>query len=145
VARHYDIMPGRGGGWEVRTARRLVRKRPSLSEAVVDARRYASKAGGGEVRVRASRDGDVTSRETIKGERMATNYEVLPNPDGGWDVRKDGGKRASSRHGTQREAARAAKDYARNAGGGEVRVHDRAGRVRSSDTIAKEDPFPPRG
>ncbi|MDX6533968.1 MAG: hypothetical protein QOF68_1712 [Gaiellales bacterium] len=76
---------------------------------------------------------------------MPTDYEVVPNPDGGWDVRKDGGNRASSHHRTQPEAARAAKDYARNAGGGEVRVHGRDGKVRSSDTIAKKDPFPPRG
>jgi hypothetical protein len=90
-------------------------------------------------------DGEVTGSETTKGEPMPTDYEVVPNPDGGWDVRKDGGKRASSHHRTQPEAARAAKDYARNAGGGEVRVHGRDGRVRSSETIAKRDPFPPHG
>jgi uncharacterized protein DUF2188 len=87
----------------------------------------------------------VSSGRIDEGDGMPTNYEVVPNPDGGWDARKDGGKRASSHHRTPPEAARAAKDYARDAGGGEVRVHGRDGKVRSSDTIAREDPFPPRG
>jgi Uncharacterized protein conserved in bacteria (DUF2188) len=76
---------------------------------------------------------------------MPTDYEVVPNPGGGWDVRKDGGTRASSHHPTQPKAARAAKDYARTAGGGEVRVHGRDGKIRTADTIATSDPFPPRG
>jgi uncharacterized protein DUF2188 len=84
-------------------------------------------------------------RTVDRGDGVSTNYEVVPNANSGWDVRKAGGKRASSHHRTQPEAERAAKDYARNAGGGEVRVHGRDGKVRTSDTIAKRDPFPPRG
>jgi len=76
---------------------------------------------------------------------VATNYEVVPGPDGGWDVQKDGAKRASSHHAKQSEAADAARRYARNAGGGEVRVHGKDGQIRSTSTIGKNDPFPPRG
>ncbi len=76
---------------------------------------------------------------------MPTNYQVVPNANGGWDVQKDGSKRASSHHSTQSDAAAAAKRYARNAGGGEVRMHGKDGKIRSTDTIAKADPFPPRG
>jgi hypothetical protein len=78
-------------------------------------------------------------------EPMPRDYEVTPNPKGGWDVIADGGKRASSHHDTQKAAHQAARRLAENAGGGEVRIHGRDGRIRQSDTIAKPDPFPPRG
>jgi hypothetical protein len=62
-------------------------------------------------------------RTPIKGAKMATKYEVVPSPDGGW----------------RGEALRM------NARGGEVRVHGRDGRIRSTSTINKTDPLPPRG
>ena len=73
------------------------------------------------------------------------NRHVVPNPDGGWDVRAPGANRASSHHNTQADAERRAKEIVRNAGGGEVRIHGRDGRIRDSDTIAPgNDPYPPR-
>ena len=53
-----------------------------------------------------------------------------------WVVTKPGAKRASSVHGTQREAARHAAEILRNTGGGERVTHGRDGRIRSKDTIA---------
>lgn len=73
------------------------------------------------------------------------NRHVVPNPDGGWDVKKPGANRASTHHDTQREAERRAKEIVRNKGGGEVRIHGRDGRIRDSDTIPPgNDPHPPR-
>ena len=73
------------------------------------------------------------------------NRHVVPNPDGGWDVKKPGADRASSHHRTQREAEQRAKEIVRNAGGGEVRIHDRKGQIRDSDTVAPgNDPHPPK-
>ena len=70
---------------------------------------------------------------------------VVPNSDGGWDVRKPGSSRASSHHDTQREAEVRAKEIVRNAGGGEVRIHDTKVRIRDSDTVAPaRDPHPPK-
>lgn len=70
---------------------------------------------------------------------------VVPNPGGGWDVTKPGGGRASAHTGTQAEAISRAREIVTNAGGGEVRIHGRNGRIRDSDTIAPgNDPFPPR-
>jgi hypothetical protein len=70
---------------------------------------------------------------------------VVPNPSGGWDVKKPGSKRASSHESTQADAVVRARDIVRNAGGGEVRIHDRKGRIRDSDTIPPgNDPNPPR-
>jgi Uncharacterized protein conserved in bacteria (DUF2188) len=76
---------------------------------------------------------------------MPRDYEITPNPKGGWDVIADGGKRASSHHDTQKAAHAAARLYATKAGGGEIRIHGKDGQIRQSDTIAKPDPFPPRG
>ena len=76
---------------------------------------------------------------------MPRDYEVTPSPDGGWNVIADGAKRRSSHHDTQSAAHQAARHLAANAGGGEIRIHGRDGKIRQSDTIKKPDPFPPRG
>lgn len=70
---------------------------------------------------------------------------VVPNPDGGWDVKAPGADRASSHHDTQADAERRAKEIVNNAGGGEVVTHRPNGQIRDSDTVAPaKDPFPPR-
>lgn len=75
----------------------------------------------------------------------STNRPVVPNPDGGWDVRAPGAGRASSHHDTQADGIDRARQIVHNAGGGEVVTHGRDGRIRDSDTIAPgHDPFPPR-
>jgi hypothetical protein len=62
-----------------------------------------------------------------------------------WKVVKPGADRASSRHDTQADAERRAKEIVGNAGGGEVVIHDRKGRIRDKDTVAPgNDPNPPR-
>lgn len=70
---------------------------------------------------------------------------VVPAKDGGWAVRKPGAARASATAPTQAAAAAAARRIVENAGGGEVRIHGRDGRIRDSDTVAPgNDPNPPR-
>lgn len=61
---------------------------------------------------------------------------VVPNPDGGWDVRKPGASRASAHERTQADAEARAKEIVGHVGGGEVRIHGRDGRIRDSDTVA---------
>ncbi len=81
----------------------------------------------------------------------------MPRNSGGADVTKGGNNprpwkvtvpdrdRAISRHGTQAEAEKAAKDYLRDHGGGEARIHRPDGTIRDSDTVAPaRDPNPPR-
>lgn len=71
---------------------------------------------------------------------------VVPNPGGGWDVKKPRANRASAHTDTQREATQRATEIVRNSGGGEVRIHGRDGQVRDSTTIAPgNDPYPPKG
>nr|WP_299882662.1 DUF2188 domain-containing protein [uncultured Sulfitobacter sp.] len=73
-----------------------------------------------------------------------TDRYVTKHPKG-WAVRAPGADRASSVHGTQREAEAAAKRTVANQGGGEVRIQGRDGKWRDSDTVAPgRDPFPPR-
>lgn len=76
---------------------------------------------------------------------MPRNYHVRRNPNGGWDAKAAGSKRASSNHPTQAAAEAAAKGYAAKRGGGEVRIHGRDGAIRDSDTVSRaRDPNPPR-
>lgn len=62
-----------------------------------------------------------------------------------WKVVAPNAQRASSRHDTQKEAIDRARPIVKNAGGGEIVIHDRKGRIRDSDTVAPgNDPHPPR-
>ena len=75
----------------------------------------------------------------------SNNRHVVPNPDGGWDVKAPGASRASTHHDTQSAAINRAREIVHNAGGGEVVTHGRDGQIRDSDTISPgNDPFPPR-
>jgi len=70
---------------------------------------------------------------------------VVPNPDGGWDVKKPGASRSSAHLPTQRDADERAAGILHRAGGGERITHGRDGAIRSKDTIAPgNDPYPPR-
>lgn len=70
---------------------------------------------------------------------------VVPNKAGGWDVEKAGAKRASQHTDTQAQAIARAKEIVHNAGGGEVTISGRDGKIRDSDTVRPgNDPNPPR-
>lgn len=70
---------------------------------------------------------------------------VYRREDGKWANKRADASRASSVHGTQGEAERAAKAMLKNVGGGELVVKGFDGRIRSKDTIRPaRDPFPPR-
>lgn len=70
---------------------------------------------------------------------------VVPNPEGGWDVKKPGAGRSSSHHDTQADAEARAKEILSNVGGGETVIHRRSGEIRDSDTVPPaRDPNPPK-
>jgi hypothetical protein len=70
---------------------------------------------------------------------------VTQRPDGQWADRAEGAQRAGGLYPTQAEAAAAARQRLENrSGGGEVVIHRPDGRIRDSDTINRQDPFPPR-
>jgi len=75
----------------------------------------------------------------------SNNRHVVPKPDGGWDVKKPAGNRASVHTDTQKQAIDRARDIVTNLGGGEVRIHGRDGQIRDTDTVGGgNDPNPPR-
>lgn len=74
------------------------------------------------------------------------NYHVLKDKNSGeWSVKKAGSNRLSGKFDSQSNAEKAAKRFASNSGGGEVRIHGRDGKIRDSDTVAPaRDPNPPK-
>lgn len=71
---------------------------------------------------------------------------VVPSPEGGWDVKAAGAKRASAHTDTQAEAQSRARTIIENAGGGEMVTQGTDRKIRAKDTIAPgNDPYPPKG
>ena len=70
---------------------------------------------------------------------------IVPNPSGGWDVKKPGAQRSSGHFDRQADAIGRAKEIVGNTGGGEAVIHGRNALIRDSDTVKPgNDPFPPR-
>ena len=70
------------------------------------------------------------------------NQHVVPHSDG-WAVKGAGNTRATSVHGTQRDAIEAARDITRNQRS-EMLIHGENGRIRERNTYG-DDPNPPKG
>lgn len=75
-----------------------------------------------------------------------SNYHVSKDKESGqWRIKKEGGDRLSGFGDTQKDAERVAKEFAKNSGGGEVRIHGLDGKIRDSDTVPPaHDPCPPK-
>jgi hypothetical protein len=69
---------------------------------------------------------------------------VFKTKNGDWANKRDGASKAASLHGTQQQAAYAAKKNLLNSGGGELKIKGLDGKIRSKDTIGKPDPNPPK-
>lgn len=67
---------------------------------------------------------------------------VVPDPNGGWSVKKGGASRASKRFDNQRDAITYARNISRNEGA-EFVIHKQDGTIRSKESYGR-DPFPPR-
>ncbi len=70
-------------------------------------------------------------------------HHVVPNPEGGWDVKRGGASRAGSHHDTKNEAVQSGRSVSRSQGT-ELRIHNKDGRIASSDSHGR-DPYPPKG
>ena len=67
-----------------------------------------------------------------KGKGPGTHH-VLPNPAGGWDIRRGGADRTSGHFDTKAEAIDRGRAMSRNAGT-ELKIHNRDGRIAESDS-----------
>lgn len=93
----------------------------------------------------AQHDADVLDRASSRtrpsrthvrgGARGKNDRHVVPNPNGGWDVKAPGASRASSHHNTQADAQARAREIVHNAGGGELITHGRDSQIRDKETI----------
>jgi len=69
------------------------------------------------------------------------SHHVVPNPGGGWDVRRGGASRATVHTDTKQQAVDRGREISRKQGT-ELRVH-KEGRIARSDSHGS-DPNPPR-
>lgn len=70
-------------------------------------------------------------------------HHVVPNSDrGGWDIKRGGADRASAYVDTKAQAINIAREISRNQGT-EMVVHEKNGRIQSSDSHG-HDPCPPK-
>lgn len=74
---------------------------------------------------------------------MTRNVNVMPHPNGKWQVKVDNAKRAIVRTDTQREAIDRGRTVARNKGV-ELVIRRPDGRIRGKDSHG-HDPYPPKG
>ena len=79
----------------------------------------------------------------MAGRRGPPTHHVVPNPDGGWDVKRGGSERASSHHERKSAAVDEGRRVSRNQET-ELRIHNRDGKIAQSDSHGKE-PKPPPG
>lgn len=68
---------------------------------------------------------------------------IVPNPDGGWDVKKGGAERASKHFETKQEAINTGREISQNQGT-ELVIHGKDGKIQQKDSHGN-DPFPPKG
>jgi hypothetical protein len=66
------------------------------------------------------------------GKSSGNRYAVMPHQDGGWQVKRDGGDRATHRTDTKAEAEAVAREISRNQDA-ELRIYRRDGSIERSD------------
>ena len=68
---------------------------------------------------------------------------VVPDPNGGWNVKKKGAERASGHFDTKEEAVNRGREISKKSGS-EFIVHGKNGKIQYADSHGN-DPFPPPG
>jgi len=68
---------------------------------------------------------------------------VVPDSQGGWDIKQGGASRSSGHFDTKQQAVDRAREISRNAGS-ELYIHNKDGKIGKKDSHGG-DPFPPRG
>ena len=71
------------------------------------------------------------------------SHHVVPNPNGGWDVKKGGASKASVHFERKNQAMEAGREISQNQKT-EFVIHNRHGIIIDSDSHGN-DPYPPKG
>lgn len=72
-----------------------------------------------------------------------STHHVVPNPDGGWDVKRGGAQKSSGHFDTKKQAVDAGRKISQNQNT-ELVIHGLNGKIQSADSHGG-DPCPPRG
>jgi hypothetical protein len=75
--------------------------------------------------------------------KKSNSHHVVPNPNGGWDVKRSGGQRAHKHHETKKAAVDSAREISKSQGT-ELKIHNKDGKISQSDSHGS-DPYPPKG
>lgn len=70
-------------------------------------------------------------------------HHVVPNADGGWDIKKGGGSKLIKHYDRKDDAEARARKISQNQGS-ELVIHGRDGKIQRSDSHGN-DPYPPKG
>ena len=70
-------------------------------------------------------------------------HHVVPNPNGGWDVKKGGSEKASNHFDKMSDAVEKGREISQNQGS-EFYIHGKDGKIQSKDSHGN-DPNPPQG
>ena len=70
-------------------------------------------------------------------------HHVVPNADGGWDIKKGGGSKLIKHYDRKDDAEARARKNSQNQGS-ELVIHVRDGKIQRSDSHVN-DPYPPKG
>ena len=76
------------------------------------------------------------------GKKGPETHHVVPNPDGGWDVKRGGANRSSGHFDRKSDAVDRGREISRNQRT-EFRIHNKDGKIAKSDSHGN-DPFPPK-
>lgn len=71
-----------------------------------------------------------------------TSHHVVPDPQGGWNVKKGGSAKASNHYGTKDAAVAKAREISRNQGS-ELYIHRKDGTIQRKASHGR-DPNPPK-
>ena len=75
--------------------------------------------------------------------KKSRSHHVVPNPKGGWDVKRSGADRSSGHFDRKVDAEKAGRDISRKQGT-EFYIHGKDGKIQRKDSHGN-DPFPPEG
>lgn len=70
-------------------------------------------------------------------------HHIVPNPNGGWDVKKGGAEKASNHFDKKTDAVDKGREISQNQKS-EFYIHGKDGKIQSKDSHGN-DPNPPRG
>lgn len=75
--------------------------------------------------------------------KIPGSHHVVPNADGGWDVKKDGAYRSSGHFDKKQNGVNAVRKISQNQDT-ELYIHGKDAKIQNKDSHGN-DPYPPKG